>query len=259
MCINAALQVRRGIRLRLKEEQQEFEIHLLEYQIKEQRKHQQALVENQKKLRRQRHDLRHQLTVIRDYNLENRRKELDDFIESLLADIPLIREVRYCENDAVNAVIAYYISGASREGIRTDVQIAVPQKIRDVSDKALCIIFGNLLENAIEACQRMTPESEKYIRLRSMIHLDTLVITMENTYNGKVRKWGKKFVSSKREEIGIGLSSIESIVKAVDGEARFEPEETVFRSMVYLRKPARDRSRGAEKKYEEGAVPQTTV
>lgn len=254
MCINAALQVRRAIRHRRRENEQEYEIQLLEYQISEQRKHQQVLLDKQNELRRQRHDLRHQLTVIRDYNLENRREELNSFIESLIADIPTNNETRYCENDAVNAVITYYASVCAESGLKPDIQIAVPGRVPGISDKALCIIFGNLLENAIEACNRMEPESKKFIRLKSVVHMDMLVVTMENSYNGQVRKWGNQFISSKREEIGIGLSSIESIVRAADGEARFDPDKNVFRSLVYLKKTSGEK----KKKTSERKAPERT-
>ena len=259
MCINAALQVRRAIRHRRRENEQEYEIQLLEYQISEQRKHQQVLLEKQNELRRQRHDLRHQLTVIRDYNLENRREELNAFIESLIADIPTNNETRYCENDAVNAVITYYVSACAEYRLKPDVQIAVPRTVSGISDKALCIIFGNLLENAMEACNRMKAGSEKYIRLKSVVHMDMLVITMENTYNGQVRKWGNQFISSKREEIGIGLSSIESIVRAAGGEARFDPDKSVFRSLVYLKKTSVDKKRRPSERKETDRVPALSV
>ena len=89
----------------------------------------------------------------------------------------------------------------------------------------------------------MEPGSKKFIRLKSVVHMDMLVVTMENSYNGQVRKWGNQFISSKREEIGIGLSSIESIVRAADGEARFDPDKNVFRSLVYLKKASGEQKR----------------
>ncbi|MEG1447678.1 MAG: GHKL domain-containing protein, partial [Ruthenibacterium sp.] len=61
---------------------------------------------------------------------------------------------------------------------------------------ALCIIFGNLLENGIEACNRMTAGT-KFIRLRSRLQYGTLTVTMDNSFHGIITKSSGKFLSSK--------------------------------------------------------------
>jgi hypothetical protein len=63
-------------------------------------------------------------------------------------DAPLI----LCENPAVNALLQHYVSLAKAKNIMVSVNLQVPQKI-SISDVDLCIIFGNCLENVLEACQ----------------------------------------------------------------------------------------------------------
>jgi hypothetical protein len=66
------------------------------------------------------------------------------------------------------------------------------------------------------------------------MHLNTLVIRMENSYSGRLRRWGRFYLSGKRDEVGIGLTSIASIADAAGGNASFYPEGDVFVSDVYL-------------------------
>ena len=58
---------------------------------------------------------------------------------------------------------------------------------------------------------------------------------MDNSFDGKFAKQKEKFLSSKRSGFGIGISSIQAVAKAYQGDARFEAEGTVFRSSVYCR------------------------
>ena len=64
--------------------------------------------------------------------------------------------------------------------------------------------------------------------------MGTLVIHMENSMGGRLRRRGRFFVSEKRDEIGIGLSSISSIAGMYGGDAEFHGENGVFVSNVYM-------------------------
>jgi len=95
------------------------------------------------------------------------------------------------------------------------------------------VVFGNLLENAIEACERIE-DGEKKIRMRSNVHYEKLIIAMDNTTTPDTRTQGGVFMSSKRSGPGTGLQSVASIAESTGGSARFEREGEIFHSSVYL-------------------------
>ena len=107
-------------------------------------------------------------------------------------------------------------------------------------DNDLCLVFGNLIENAIEACRRMdtsdslNEKSSHFIRLHAHVHYKTLIITMDNSFDGHVSIQNGKYRSSKRDDYGIGLSSIRSVAGKYDGDVAFEAADGVFQSSVYL-------------------------
>ena len=114
-----------------------------------------------------------------------------------------------------------------------DIRLVVPAKTEQLTDAELCVIFGNLLENALEACGRMT-EGRRFLRLSSDVHLGTLTITMDNSFDGQVKQENGRYRSSKRDDFGVGLRSILAVARRHGGDARFAPDGQVFRSSVYL-------------------------
>ena len=70
------------------QEQLNFETHLMELQMDEQQKHNRLMMEHEEQLRRQRHDLRHQLAVIRQL-ADTDPARLKEYVASLLEAIPV--------------------------------------------------------------------------------------------------------------------------------------------------------------------------
>ena len=124
--------------------------------------------------------------------------------------------------------------------ITTNEQLFKKQRHDAALDNDLCLVFGNLIENAIEACRRMdtldssdeTPS--RFIRLHAHVHYKTLIITMDNSFDGHVTIQNGKYRSSKRDDYGIGLSSIRSVAGKYDGNVAFEAADGIFQSSVYL-------------------------
>ena len=215
------------------QEQLNFETHLLELQMEEEEKRSLLLMETAQQTRQMRHDLRHHLTAIQAMaGDENPR--LAAYLSELIRDIPAaVRD--YCENPTVNAVVSHYAARCRQEGIAFTARLTVPAQNATLDDRALCVVFANLLENAVEACGRMDG-GEKFIRLNSSLEYGVLTITMDNSFDGQARQEDGKFLSSKRAGApGVGLSSIRAVAKAHHGDARFEADGQVFRSSVYVR------------------------
>lgn len=199
-----------------------------------QKKHHKLLLENAEMVKAQRHDLRHQLAVIRSYSENEDKSMLISYLDTLIAEIPSEHGTIYCENIAVNAIVSHYAALAEKYGVELTIKLNIPEHIEQISDSNLCVILGNLFENAIEACSHMT-EGHKFIRLHSRLQYETLSITMDNSFDGKFIEKDGKLVSRKREEIGTGLTSVTSVAEKHGGGARFEADGLVFLSSVYVR------------------------
>ena len=230
MGILAGMSVKDSIDLKTREAKLQVQKNILNIQIKQQKENSLLLAKNEQEISHQRHDLRHHLAVIQDLSEDN--VPLQNYLNNLMQKIPLSRE-HFCENDVVNAVIAHYASICERDGIRLTCKLIVPITDSRSIDSNLCVIFSNLLENAVEACNRMT-EGEKFIQINSTLQNKMLTITMNNSFTGEAKKIGGRYLSSKRDDFGIGLVSIRNIAASAHGDADFHAEGQEFLSSVYL-------------------------
>ena len=210
-----------------------YEEKIIHIQNEEQRDLAAQIVKNEEALSRQRHDLRHHLAMVQELAGDNER--LQNYLTSLALHIPRKR-MQFCENSVVNAVISHYAFRCEEDGIKLSMKLAVPETGKEDTDSDLCVIFSNLLENAVEACQRMESK-ERFIHLNSTIHHHILTITMDNSFNGEIIRFGERFRSAKRNDYGIGLASVQSIAEQANGGTDFRAEENIFKSSVYLRLP----------------------
>lgn len=237
ICVIAVLSgtfYRDSIRIRKMEEKQKLDVTLMQMRLEHEKKHAEIVIENEKILRKQRHDFRHHLMVLKNLNENGERETLTEYLDEMISDMtPVTMSENYCDNRAVNAVVSGFAAQASRAGVECDILLEVPDHTSRLNDVELCEVFGNLLENAVEACGRMT-EGKKFITMRSRLHFENLIITMDNSFDGTVRMMGNEYMSSKRNGAGIGVKSIQSVAKKNNGKADFSSGNGVFHSSILL-------------------------
>lgn len=102
--------------------------------------------------RRARHDFRHHRMVLQDMADRN---DLHG-IQTYLAEYNAVRtdtpSKTYSNNPTVNAVVAYYAGHAEAAGIRFTARVQLPEHLL-IPDPIFCVLLGNLLENAVDACK----------------------------------------------------------------------------------------------------------
>lgn len=178
-----------------------------------------------------RHDWRHHIIAIMGY-VEN--KDLDG-LNAYMADYKkkylLPEGTPLCDIPSLNMLFQHYMWKAKESDISLSVSNVVLETHR-ISDSELIILFGNLLENALEACGKTT-DSQKYILLKIIRRENKIVLLCENSYDGIIREQGNQIVSRK-ENGGIGLSSIRGIVQKYNGQMKIENAGKVFRIRAYL-------------------------
>ena len=179
------------------------------------------------------HDLRHHLSVIEMYLQSNDYDDLRKYLDEYKSSLPDNKELFLCGNSVANVIVIHYMEIAGKEGISIATSLHLPQEI-GIADMDLCIIFGNCLENALEACRRME-NGQKYIHVKSKLHGNMLGITIDNSFDGKVEIKNGKLLSRKRDsEEGLGLSSVRAVAAKYNGTALFTFKENEFQVSVML-------------------------
>lgn len=207
-------------------------VMMTDRQLLLERDHYQMLKEHIEVTRRNHHDLRHHLSVFRRHIEGGELQKLREYLDQLERTIPPETSLFFCANSAVNALVSHYHQLAVAEAVSVDLALQLPEKT-GIQDADLCIVFGNLLENALEAC-RIQKESQRFMTVNSVLRGSKLMITVDNSYESPVNQQGIGFLSSKRMGPGVGTSSVQAVARKYGGLALFEYEGGVFRASVML-------------------------
>ena len=184
--------------------------------------------------RRARHDFRQHLTVIRDCADRGDLASLKDY----LSDYEKMfqpQEIRsYCKNYAINAILSFYAEQAEKNGITMQVSIQMDDP-PVIPETEFCVLIGNLLENAVDACAGTAAGIQPFIRLHVVqTGSSMLSIIADNTSSGSPNWSGDKLLSTKHSGYGIGTESIRMIAERYHGDARFTWKDGIFYASIML-------------------------
>jgi sensor histidine kinase regulating citrate/malate metabolism len=162
------------------------------------------------------------------------------YIEKLLKISARNSMQRYCANKAANAIIGSYMNIARTKGIGISVEAHIPESI-GIGDYELSALFGNAIENAIEACERIYADSplfeKRYICIRVKTEPDCMIIRIENSCGAVRKDDNHSFLSSKGSIGGIGMNSIKMIVDAYSGYMSADVLNDAFILSIVLKLP----------------------
>lgn len=195
------------------------------------RDHYQKMDEMYDKLRILRHDYKYHLSATREMlrcgDPDGAGQYLTD-VEKLLSECEL---PNYCPNPVINALVASYAERCRGLNIRFDVNIYILKTLR-VPNYEMCIIIGNLLENAVEACGKRS--DDRTIELAAQSTATQLMLMVRNSFNGKVCHNRETLVSTKING-GIGLQSVEAVAVRHNGYLLTEWDSDMFTAYVAVR------------------------
>ena len=122
-------------------------------------------------------------------------------------------------------------SEMKRKGIKLNTEFFIDFSENQISEYDLCSIFGNILDNAIEAAEKISPE-ERYINLRVKRHLDMICIICENPYN----EINEDLSTQKADKAyhGFGLKRVRKAAENYSGDVNINCSDGIFCISVLL-------------------------
>jgi len=138
-------------------------------------------------------------------------------------------------NTVLDAVVSTKLLLARSRGIEVSIQAVYPET-NNIEDYDLCAIAGNLLDNAIEACERMKDsEQVRFISFTLLIKGTNLTLSILNSYDGEIKRVGNRFITAKSAPFhGVGIQYVDSIVDKYQGHVLREYQDGVFETYVML-------------------------
>lgn len=193
-----------------------------------------AEVENMyRQMRGWRHDYRSHIQLLKAHAAQGEWEALRAYLDQLETDLATVDTVVKTGNPMADAILNSKISLARSKHIQVRADASVPVAL-SISELDLCVILGNLFDNAIEASLSL-PEPERLIRVYIEIKGEQLYISFTNlTAAGKREKREGRFRSTKGEGHGFGLVRIDAIVERLGGWLSRNSEEGAFTTEILL-------------------------
>ena len=208
-------------------------LHISETQIDAQQKQLENLQSHISETSQMRHDMKHHLLALKAYAQAGKCDAILRYLDDCISFMDVRDTGVWSGNPVMDALLGYYKYNAEDAGIKTELHVET-DKALPVSDTDICIILSNLLENAYEACMRQK-KGDRYIKIRLHQTGDVLIIMVENSYEGTVRREEGRFLSSKAEmRKGIGITSVLDVCKKYNGIPKIEYNGSVFKVSILL-------------------------
>ncbi len=193
----------------------------------------QGLQREQEQVRRLRHDLRNHLTALSGLLEQGAYDRAEGYIRRLQAASGPSGAGRFTDNDTVNIVLSAKLRDMEDAGLTADLAVALPKEL-PFTDPDLCALFGNALDNAIEAARQA---KNKRIQLRARAEKGMLMLRVVNAYAGAREKAPDGLfgtTKSDRRAHGFGLRGMQEIAARYGGVLQATAKDGVFELVACL-------------------------
>lgn len=181
------------------------------------------------------HDFNNHINILYQYLLHSDIKSALEYMDRISEPIKNLLERTWTGNEVIDVIINSKLRKMQENNIESSINVEYPGKC-DIVSNDICTILSNLLDNAIEACQRNQEIMNKWINITIRIVNQMLVIIIENGNEVVPQVRNMHLVTSKADERfhGWGLKSVESAIEKYEGVMQHKIEEGKFKVVVTL-------------------------
>lgn len=168
-------------------------------------------IDNSRKLRGVRHDMKHHIREINDLLTKNKVEQAKDYLYQMNSEILNAQNMYNTGHEAFDGILNYYAEKYANKSLRLEVSVAIPENL-EINIFDVNIVLGNLLDNALENAISKTQVDFSLKYNAGMLH-----ISMSNLFEGNIKRVDGNIVSRKGENHGLGLDNVKRIVDKYDG------------------------------------------
>ena len=191
-------------------------------------------VENMyRQIRGWRHDYRNHIQLMKVLATNDDMDGIKAYLDELDTDLNTVDTVVKTGNAMADAILNSKLALCKARNIPYEVTASIPEEC-SVNDVELCVIIGNLLDNAMEACEKIEDKTQRFIRVYIGLFKQQLYINVTNSMIGTPVKRGKAYKSSKGENHGFGLMRVDRIADKYNGFVNRQFEDGVFGTEIML-------------------------
>lgn len=197
-------------------------------------KHYEEVAAAYRTMRGWKHDYHNHIQTMKAHLQLGQLDELDAYLGRLDEDLLRVDTLVKTGNVMVDAIVNSKLTLIREAHIPLNAKATVPPAL-SISDIDLCVILGNLLDNAMEACLRLPHPDDRFIRLYIGILKQQLYLSVQNAAPGQPKRLDGRYLSAKDSgSHGFGLLRVDALVRKCGGVINRQHEEGVFATEVML-------------------------
>jgi len=175
------------------------------------------------------HDIKNHLLVLKEFARLKETDNIQKYIDEISDDYVVSLSKYWTGHHVIDFILNQKILQAERAEISFTVKASTLQEI-PLSESEICALFGNVLDNAIEAASSVHGVN-KWIDIRISQKKRMFFVEIANNYEIKPIYRNGEFTSTKNTENvhGYGLKSVKRIVDKYDGMLTYQTENNVFK------------------------------
>ncbi len=202
-----------------------------EKQIEAEIHHYEDMMKKNSDIRSFRHDYQNNLFSLNALMSEGKIDEAKEYLSGLSGDLQGTANKYQTGNHLADAIISEKAEEASKTGTEIDFSGTIPCEW--ISNRDLCVIISNTLDNAVRACE---PIENATIRINAKETDNSFVMTVINPVEKKIEIKNNRIKTSKTDSAnhGIGLTNIEKTAKKYDGYMKLSCSDNEFETVIGL-------------------------
>jgi hypothetical protein len=211
--------------------EREIKLHeneIFQIQVKNQTEMYRSISENFDGQKRKTHEYKNQIVCIESLLGNRKYQELEKYVKEIYGHLDKELDAINTNNVIVNAILNTKYQEADAKGIVFVFRVNDLSQIR-IKDEDVVTILSNLLNNAIEACEKC--DDKKVIKLKFVNEDEMIIIAVKNTFSHPICYENGEIKSSKisrAEEHGIGIKNIIKTIEKYNGSYIIEDNKNEF-------------------------------
>ena len=192
---------------------------ILEEQVRDQEDYYRELTRNYEDIRKMRHDIDNHLYTMQALLEEGQIEEAAMYSQRVAKENASLKMFADCRNTVAAAYLEKKAEDLQNDGILFQAEIHLPE-LHSISNTDLICVFGNLLDNAQEACVKT---EDPWIELNASFQQPYLKIVCRNACMSRTEAQQKKRRIPEMER-GVGFTILSQLAERYDGEFRYKEE-----------------------------------
>lgn len=180
-----------------------------------------------------RHDYHNHMQKLKAHMAMGQWEEAAGYLDRLDEDLSQVKVKYQTGNVSLDAILNSKLSLAEKEEVKVNCKVELYEAL-SISDIDLCVLIGNLIDNAVESCALLPQGAERFLRIYICVRRSQLYIAVTNATNEVIRRLDQQYVTQKRGNHGHGLKRINTIVEKYQGYIRRANEPGVFSTEIML-------------------------